>query len=214
MPDLVFAGVCAGAPYPKRYAHRGTFMRVIATVLLSLVLSVSYAQNFGSFEGDVVAKWIDGRKMKLVEPFAYIDPSGLRWEAPKGSTVDGASIPQFAWSIIGGPFEGKYRQSSVIHDVACDKKERSWRSVHETFYYGMLASGVSPAKAKIMYAAVYHFGPRWSLKKPIIVKGVILEKTLPPQKLTQEDFHRLRQAIEKQETDATPMSLRQIEEYK
>jgi hypothetical protein len=29
------------------------------------------------------------------------------------------------------------------------------------FYTGMLASGVEPMNAKIMYAAVYHFGPRW-----------------------------------------------------
>lgn len=143
-------------------------MRIIAALLLALSTSCASAQSFGSFIGDLVAKWNgDGRTMTLVEPFAYLDPSGIRWDAPKGSTVDGASIPQFAWSLIGGPFEGKYRSSSVIHDVACVEKKRPWEEVHQTFYTGMRASGVSAAKAKLMYAAVYHFGPRWPVKKEI-----------------------------------------------
>jgi hypothetical protein len=75
--------------------------------------------------------------------------------------VDGASIPKFAWSIIGGPFEGKYRDASVIHDVACVARSAPWEYVHLVFYYAMLASGVDKTTAKIMYAAVYHFGPRW-----------------------------------------------------
>lgn len=143
-------------------------MRIVAALLVALSVSCANAQSLGSFVGDVVAKWSsDGRTMTLVEPFAYLDPSGVRWDAPKGSKVDGASIPQFAWSIIGGPFEGKYRASSVIHDVACDEKKRPWEAVHQAFYFGMLASGVSTTKAKVMYAAVYHFGPRWPVKQEI-----------------------------------------------
>lgn len=121
-----------------------------------------FAQSFGSFVGKVVAEWLDdGRKMKLVEPFAYVDPNGSRWDAPKGWIVDGASIPRIAWSLIGGPFEGPYRNASVIHDVACEQKQRSWREVHRAFYTAMLAAQVDPIKAKIMYGAVYQFGPRW-----------------------------------------------------
>lgn len=143
-------------------------MRIVAALILAISTSHASAQSFGSFIGDVVAKWNgDGRTMTLVEPFAYLDPAGVRWDAPKGATVDGASIPQFAWSIIGGPFEGKYRPSSVIHDVACVERKRPWEAVHQTFYTGILASGVSAAKAKIMYAAVYHFGPRWSVQQEI-----------------------------------------------
>ncbi|MDR2155703.1 MAG: DUF1353 domain-containing protein [Burkholderiaceae bacterium] len=143
-------------------------MRIVVAVLIAFFMSCASAQNFGSFVGSVVAKWNpDGKTMTLVRPFAYIDPSGSRWEAPKGAIIDGASIPKFAWSIIGGPLEGKYRDSSVIHDVACNQKLRSWKDVHQAFYTGMLASGVSIVKAKIMYAAVYHFGPRWPTKRTI-----------------------------------------------
>ena len=120
------------------------------------------AQSYGAFVGKVVTEWLDdGRRMKLVEPFAYVDAVGVRWDAPSGSVVDGASIPRVAWSIIGGPFEGIYRNASVIHDVACDQRRRPWPDVHRAFYTAMLASEVDPIKAKVMYAAVYQFGPRW-----------------------------------------------------
>jgi hypothetical protein len=140
-------------------------MRVLLALiflLVSTLSSVSLAQSWGEFIGKVVVEWLpDGRNMKLMESFAYVDPHGQRWNAPAGSVVNGASIPQFAWSIIGGPFEGKYRDASVIHDVACRSKDRPWQDVHEAFYTAMLASGVEALRAKVMYAAVYHFGPRW-----------------------------------------------------
>jgi|APLak6261702949_1056265.scaffolds.fasta_scaffold06979_1 hypothetical protein len=132
-------------------------------LLMTFVVFTANAQNFGYFIGKVVTEWQeDGRGMKLVEPFAYISPTNERWDAPAGSIIDGASIPQLGWSFIGGPFEGKYREASVIHDVACKERNRPWHAVHETFYWAMLASGVSSKKAKIMYAAVYQFGPRWT----------------------------------------------------
>jgi hypothetical protein len=99
--------------------------------------------------------------MRLLAPFKYTDPKGNVWTAPAGSLIDGASIPVFAWSVIGGPFNGRYRDASVIHDVACDQKVRPWEEVHEAFYWAMMASGVEAWRAKVMYAAVFHFGPRW-----------------------------------------------------
>jgi len=138
------------------------FLIAMVIVLGTALSSVSYAQSWGEFIGKVVVEWLpDGRNMKLMEHFAYVDPLGRKWNAPAGSVVNGASIPQFAWSIIGGPFEGKYRDASVIHDVACRNKDRAWQDVHEAFYMAMLASGVEILRAKVMYAAVYHFGPRW-----------------------------------------------------
>ncbi len=102
-----------------------TIISALAVVLLSTNALVCNAQTFGLFVGSVSAKWLDdGRRMELIEPFSYLAPNNVTWNAPKGSIVDGASIPQIAWSVIGGPFEGKYRPASVIHDVACDQKSR------------------------------------------------------------------------------------------
>jgi len=104
----------------------------------------------------------DGRLMELIENFGFIDPLGLEWPVPSGTRVDGASIPQPLWSIVGSPFTGQYRDASVVHDYYCDTRIRHWAAVHRVFYDAMIVSGVGLARAKIMYAAVYFGGPRWS----------------------------------------------------
>lgn len=120
--------------------------------------------NFGRFEGEVVASWDDnGRHMTLREGFAYVDPQNRRWVAPAGTVVDGASIPQGFWTVIGGPFEGRYRNASVVHDIGCDEMPESWEDVHRMFYDACRCGGVDETQAKLMYYAVYHFGPRWEL---------------------------------------------------
>lgn len=106
----------------------------------------------------------NGRDATLLAVFAYIDGSGNRWEVPAGTSVDGASIPWPLWSIIGSPWTGKYREASVVHDYYCDTKKAPWKQVHQNFYTAMLANGVDSIQAKIMYAAVYRFGPRWDFE--------------------------------------------------
>jgi hypothetical protein len=103
----------------------------------------------------------DGRRMRLLVDVTYTDPGGVRWLAPKDSVVDGASIPQPFWSVIGGPWEGRYRFASILHDVACDEKKRTWDQSAMMFYNAMRCSGVREFKAKVMYYAVYKFGPHW-----------------------------------------------------
>ena len=104
---------------------------------------------FGSYEGEVVAKWIsDDREMELVEPFTYIDPNGRRWTAAPGSVINGASIPSAFWSVIGGPFEGRFRKASVLHDVACEKQTEAWQEVHRMFYNACRCSRVGVGKAR------------------------------------------------------------------
>ncbi len=130
--------------------------------------AIASKKAWGTFSGPVKATWLDdedknSRKMRLLADFSYTDPQGHIWLAPNGSIIDGASIPQFFWSAVGGPFEGSYRRASVVHDVACQKRSSPWQSVHRMFYFAMLAGGVAESKAELMYAAVYHFGPRWTV---------------------------------------------------
>jgi len=120
--------------------------------------------KFGYYEGNIVTKWEDdGRFMTLIETVKYVDPSGLEWIAPAGSRTDGASIPQIAWTLVGGPYEGKHRKAAVFHDVACVEKTRAWEQVHRMFYSAMQAAGVPELTAKQMFAAVYAFGPKWEV---------------------------------------------------
>jgi hypothetical protein len=103
----------------------------------------------------------DGRTFTLRKPYEYDDAALRVWPVENGWVVDGASIPQAFWSIIGGPFEDRYRNASVIHDYYCDVKTRAWQDVHHMFYTAMRANAVNEIKAKIMFAAVWFRGPRW-----------------------------------------------------
>ncbi|HEU5312639.1 MAG TPA: DUF1353 domain-containing protein, partial [Candidatus Udaeobacter sp.] len=90
--------------------------------------TVPGATKWGFYDGEPVTKWNpDGRTMTLLTELRYTDPNGNVWVAPIGSVVDGASIPRYLWSFMGGPFEGRYRNASVLHDVAYGEKNRPWQ---------------------------------------------------------------------------------------
>jgi len=103
---------------------------------------------WGYYTGEPETRWnSDGRSMTLLSELRYTDPHGLVWVAPAGSTVDGASIPRSLWSVMGGPFEGKYRNASVLHDAAYDQRNRPWQDCDRMFYNAMRCSGVGAVEA-------------------------------------------------------------------
>lgn len=137
---------------------------------LLVVLSILTTTNVYSearFIGDVYLKdnKKDGVHLRLLKKVEFVDKNDEIWMTPAGYETDGASIPRWAWTAVGSPFTGKYLRSAIIHDYACDVKDRDWRKVHRTFYEAMLVDGVDPIQAKTMYAAVYHKGPRWDFQK-------------------------------------------------
>ena len=128
--------------------------------------SASNRQPLGYFSGPIETRWeADGRTMTLLNELRYTDPKGVVWIAPAGSKVDGASIPRALWSFFGGPFEGKYRNASVLHDVAYDQKTRPWQQVDRMFYDAMRCSGVGAVEAKTLYFALYRHGRHWRSAK-------------------------------------------------
>src|SRR5438046_10454423 len=127
--------------------------------------------KWGYYSGEPVTRWNpDGRTMTLESELRYTDPEGVVWIAPAGSVVDGASIPRYLWSIMGGPFEGKYRNASVLHDVAYDQKNRPHEVRDRMFYHAMGCSGVSAVEAGTMYYALRRFGRHWKAPKAEPVK--------------------------------------------
>jgi Protein of unknown function (DUF1353) len=140
--------------------------------------------KWGYYSGDPVTRWNpDGRTMTLLTELRYTDPQGFVWVAPGGSVVDGASIPRYLWSIMGGPFEGKYRNGSVLHDVAYGERKRPWQDCDRMFYYAMRCSGVSGVEAKTMYYALYKFGHHWKFPikrgKPVKYEGQMVARAEP-----------------------------------
>jgi hypothetical protein len=77
--------------------------------------------------------------------------------------MDGASIPQGLWSLVGGPFEGAHRVPALLHDQGYRDKKYPREVVDGMFYEAMRFYGVNPIKARVMWAAVRTFG-RWAWK--------------------------------------------------
>jgi hypothetical protein len=146
-----------------------------AIVLLAVVMLAGCASNktpwtafakqkhpWGYYSGPVDTRWnSDGRTMTLLNELRYVDPKGEVWLAPPGAVVDGASIPRPLWPVMGGPFEGKYRNASVLHDVSYDKRNRPPAECDRMFYDAMRCSGVGAVEAKTMYYALLRFGRHW-----------------------------------------------------
>jgi hypothetical protein len=124
------------------------------------------ADRIPHFDGDVDTRWLvhggADREMELLSEFAFVDSAGYRWAAHAGEKVDGASIPDQVWSaVVGTPFIGDYRRASVVHDVACERHEKTSREAHRMFYEAMLADGTEKGRALLFYTAVRLFGPQW-----------------------------------------------------
>ena len=139
------------------------------------------ATKWGYYSGDPVTRWSpDGRNMILITELRYTDPKGEVWVAPAGSVTDGASLPRYLWSLMGGPFEGQYRNASVLHDAAYEKHNRPWQDCDRMFYYAMRCSGVNAVEAKTMYYALFKFGHHWKFPikkaKPVKYEGQLVAR--------------------------------------
>jgi hypothetical protein len=136
--------------------------------------------ELGRYTGKLILEPLNGgQQMKTILDFGFSDRDGKHWPVPPGTSVDGASIPKALWSLLGGLWEGKYREASVVHDYYCAVRSMDWQSVHRVFYRAMLVSGVSVRRAKLVYAGVHFAGPRW---KDTVVASQPGQPVAPPQK--------------------------------
>src|SRR5690348_17334514 len=162
---------CNSANAPSNLVTFGLLVSILIVAICSVsAAAVADSRPFGYFPNAPQLEWLDdGRDMQLLRPFEYIYQHQVTWIAPKAAIVDGASIPKILWSFVGGPYEGKYRNASIIHDTECKAQSHEWRLVHRMFYNGSRAGGVGWIRAQLMYAAVYYFGPRWKVKDKVPV---------------------------------------------
>lgn len=114
------------------------------------------------FNGQVMSTWgDDGRHMIIDRLLTFTDKNGKVWSAPRGSVVDGASIPRPVWHLIGSPFCGRYRRASVIHDVYYTMRTELRADVNKVFLEMMAYDNVPIIKRRLMYWAVELFSERW-----------------------------------------------------
>jgi len=103
-------------------------------------------------------------------PLEFIDARGTVWVAPPNTLTDGATIPPYLEPMVGDRQSREYLLAAALHDAYCGIgnddlvtfETRPWPEVHRMFYEALIVNGTSPAKAKVMFAAVYLGGPRWN----------------------------------------------------
>lgn len=123
----------------------------------------------GTMRGDVVTIWLkskgEARRMRLHSDttLTFERPTGEILRAKVGLEIDGASIPVWAWPLIGSPFTGKYREAAVIHDTLCapSVRDRPAKEAHWVFREMLRALGVGRVRARLMYLALLIGGSKW-----------------------------------------------------
>ncbi|MBL4929850.1 DUF1353 domain-containing protein [Fuscibacter oryzae] len=99
----------------------------------------------------------------------FVDGKARGWTAARLTLTDGASIPPVFVSVIGNPRDPEFALAAAMHDAYCGIGNEAgpayhaatWQDVHRMFYDTLVAGGTRPARAKIMFAAVWLGGPRW-----------------------------------------------------
>jgi Protein of unknown function (DUF1353) len=134
----------------------------------------------GRYTGELILEPLQGGQlMKTVLDFGFLGADGRHWPVPPATFVDGSSIPEPLWPLMGGLWQGECREAFVVHDHYCTARSADWRSVRRMFYNAMLVCGVSEDRAKLVYAGAYFAGPRW---EDMVVEPVRPgERTAPAQ---------------------------------
>jgi len=156
------------------------------------------------FSGDPETIWIgrpgSDRTMALLQDFWFIDRSGKRWDAPKATIVDGASIPRALWSLVGSPYTGDYRRASIVHDVACnnDGGDRLLRrAADRMFYEACREGGCSVWDATILYVGV-RIGAWWGEAAGMDEAASIRTAPAPGDAELQRDFQSVAEDVLRQ----------------
>src|SRR5687767_9221624 len=63
----------------------------------------------------------DGLGELLDENLTFLDSSGVKWVAPKGTLTDGASVPRLLPPITDGQWDPRFLKAAVVHDAYCQK---------------------------------------------------------------------------------------------
>lgn len=106
----------------------------------------------------------------LVEPFiAEVDELGIAVHVPSGYRSNLASIPWWAWWLIGHPATGEFQDPAIAHDWICElAAQRNVYSIRligdALFFHYLYLRGVPYWKRTLMYLAVRLNG-YWSFRQ-------------------------------------------------
>lgn len=142
-------------------------MRVVFLLIVFAVFSgIALAADKGRFRGKVILEWVDDSPfiatMRLVEEFSFQQANGTSWVVPAGTDLDGRFAPPLFRRLMGHPFEGGFRKTSIVYDYVVKDMTQPWPEAQRMFYEASVAEGVLPIEAKVMYMLMNAGGTRWA----------------------------------------------------
>ena len=155
------------------------------------------------FEEGLVQSPGEPDRRVTAQQFGFSDKWSTHWDVPIGYATDGASIPPAFKPFIGGSWSEQYVPAAVLHDFYIRRLTSAPETVHRLFFHALLAKGVAPDRAKLMYWAVRNFGPQWKS-----IDLAAYEKT------RQEDLERIRRENEAFEAEYSACLERHLEELR
>lgn len=150
------------------------------------------------------------RTMTLLEDFWFRDSQGAVWAAPRGSDVDGASIPKPLWALVGSPYTGDYRRASIVHDIACvaaGHDQAARRVADRMFFEACRVGGCSRREAIILYIGV-RIGAWWS-RRPELAEDAIRLHSDPLDEQVRQDFQAIGDLVLSEGDTDDPMLVEQ-----
>lgn len=101
---------------------------------------------------------VEGRPLqRVLESWTY-----GRFTVAEGFVTDGATIPRFLWTVIGGPFHPMFSAAAVMHDWLyrgeSDHPDVTRKLADDVFYGLLKRNRVNPIRAWLMWFAVRSFG--------------------------------------------------------
>ena len=83
-----------------------------------------------------------------------VELDGRRWVIPKGYSTNGITAPSYLKKSLGDGVEFRETWAAVFHDWLFTQAGVSRSDADQTFHHLLLAYGVSPQKAQMLYMVV------------------------------------------------------------
>ena len=111
----------------------------------------------GKFLNLLVTRRLGDGDRQLTEPLVY-RYSGQEITVPVGFVTDFATIPRYAWTLIGPP-GGKYAESAVVHDYLLQypmlgERKLTRKDCDGIFLDAMKSQHIAWWRRKVMWASV------------------------------------------------------------
>ena len=135
-------------------------------IVLAVFSGLALAADKGRFHGRVILEWVDDSPfiatMRLVEEFSFQQANGKSWIVPAQTNLDGRFAPPLFRRLMGHPFEGGFRKTSIVYDYVVKDMSQPWPEAQRMFYEASVVEGVLPIEAKVMYMLMNAGGTRWA----------------------------------------------------